>query len=137
MTEAANNKRKHERFKASLQIRYQSLEHNEKSLLTKNGSYAAPGAFMAKAAETRELKMVISEDISHGGLRISTPQPLPHNAELWVNLKLPEIPIPVNALASVAWTRPSSGAYASGLKFQAINESDMQKVENFVALSQK
>ena len=133
----ANNKRKHERFKANLQIRYQSLEGDERSMLLKSGGFAAPGAFMAKAAETRELNMVISEDISWGGLKISTPEPLPQNSELWVNMKLPEIPIPVNALAAVAWTKPSSGAFASGLRFLSINEQDMQKVEKFVALSQR
>ena len=129
------NKRKHERFKANLQVRYRSLGREEKNILVKTGDYAAPGAFMAKAAATQELNMVLSEDISNGGLRISTPMPLQHNAELWVNMKLPEIPIPVNAVATVAWTRSASGAYASGLRFLSINEQDMQKVEKFVALS--
>src|SRR5438105_3807791 len=97
------NKRKHERFRANLQIRYRSLGRDEKNILVKGGGYAAPGAFMAKAEETRELNMVTSEDISTGGLKISTPTPLPQNSELWLNMKLPEIPIPVNALAAVAW----------------------------------
>src|SRR5882724_6697885 len=92
-------KRRFERFRASLGVRFRVIGYDEKMSLIKSGGYAAPGAFMAKAAETRDLKLVVSEDISLGGLRIPTPQPLPKDSELWINLGLPGVPIPVNALA--------------------------------------
>lgn len=135
MAEDILNKRKHERFRATLQVRYRQVDKNEKNVLVKSGGFAEPGAFMAKAAETQELNMVISEDISAGGLKINTAVALPQDSELWVNLKLPEIPIPVNALAIVAWTRQVSHAWSSGLRFLSINVQDMQKVEKYVALN--
>lgn len=128
------NQRVHERFKASLQVRYRSVGQDEKKNLLKNGSYSTPGAFLARAAETQELHYVVSEDLSKGGLRVSTPQPLPARSELWVNLKLPSVPVPVNALAEVVWTRTAGPSWASGLRFFSINDNDIESVEKFLAL---
>ena len=74
-----------------------------------------------------------------GGLRIPTPEALAKGADLWVNVGLPGAPIPVNALATVMWSRPQleGGAYQSGLSFNAINQEDLKKVEGFLELQKK
>lgn len=133
------DKRRFERFKASLQVSFRPISPSEKNALLKSGGYASPGAFMAKAAETQDLSHVISEDISAGGLRISTPQVMPSKLELWINLRLPGVPITVNALACVMWSRPvpGGGSFQSGLQFTAINQQDLAKVEGFLTLQKK
>src|SRR5882672_8114411 len=114
----AVNKRRYERFKANLQVRYQELGNTERNMLLKNAGYALSGAFMARAAETQDLQQMISEDLSVGGVRVMAPQPLKVGSELWVNLKLPSVPIPINALATVMWTKAAEKGpmFNSGLK---------------------
>ena len=126
-----------ERFKADLQVSYRPISAAEKSSLLKDGTYAAPEALMAASAQTKDLSQVIAEDISVGGVRISTPAPLEIHHELWVSLTLPAVPIPISAICSVMWTRPvgdGSPLSSSGLRFDAINQDDMKKVEEFLAL---
>lgn len=131
-------KRRYERFRAGLVVRFRVISPGEKNTLLKSGAYAKPGAFMAKAAETQDLNLVVSEDISAGGLKIPTPQALIQGSELWVNLTLSGVPIPVNALATVMWSRvQGGGAFSSGLKFSGINEADLAKVEGFLTLQKK
>ena len=43
-------KRRFERFKATLVVRFRVITASEKLTLIKSGGYAKPGAFMAKAA---------------------------------------------------------------------------------------
>lgn len=129
--------RRFERFKASLQVRYRLISGEEKKTLLRDGGYAAPGAFMAHASETKDLNQVMAEDISVGGLRISTPAPLELQSQLWVNLNVPGVPLTINALCSVVWTRPAgvnSKLFNSGLCFDVINQRDLEKVESFLAL---
>ena len=132
------DKRRFERFKAGLQVRFRVIGAGEKQTLLGSSGYTAPGAFMAKAAELKDLKQVLSEDISLGGLRLATPLALPLGVDLWINLGLPEIPIPMNAIATVMWSRPHpSGGYQNGLQFTAINQADLATVESFVAHQKK
>ena len=132
------DKRRFERFKASLKVSFRVIAPAEKNGLMKNSGYTAPGAFMAKATELKDLKQVLSEDISLGGLRLSTPQAMPLGVDLWINLGLPLIPFPMNAIATVMWSRPvATGGYQSGLQFSGINQADLAKVEGFLALHKR
>ena len=135
----AINKRRYERFRSTLQIRYHLVGGTEKNTLMKTGGYAVAGAFMAKAAETQDLRQVFSEDLSLGGLRISSPEPIKPGTDLWINVKLPAVPMPINALATVVRSGPvpNSAMFSSGLKFNAINQADVEKVERFLALQSK
>jgi Tfp pilus assembly protein PilZ len=129
--------RRFERFKSNLLVSYRPISAAEKDTLLKDGGYAAPEAFVANAAETKDLNQVMAEDISIGGVRVSTSAPLEIHKELWVNLTIPEVPIPISTLCSVMWTRPvgeGSPLFSSGLRFDAINQNDMKKVEAFLQL---
>ena len=129
--------RRFERFKSSLQVRYRLINGAEKKTLLKDGGYAAPGAFMATASETKDLSQVIAEDISVGGVRITTPAPLEQASGLWVEVTVPGVPMPISALCTVMWTKPAgqgSALFSSGLRFDAINQNDFRKVEGFLAL---
>jgi hypothetical protein len=132
-------KRRYERFKASLQVRFRVISPAEKLSLIKGGGFSNPASLSAHASETEDLKHVFTEDISLGGMRIATPQAMPTGIELWVNLGFPEVPIPVSALASVMWSRPvpGGGSYHSGLKFTEINQQELLKVEGFLRLQNK
>jgi hypothetical protein len=130
------DKRRFERFKASLSLRFRIISPDEKLTLVREGKFAEPNAFSAWTAETKDLKQVLSEDISLGGIKIATPHPLPPKSELWINLMIPQVPIAMNSLAEVCWCRPipGGGSYQSGLRFSAINKQDLDKVENFLKL---
>jgi hypothetical protein len=132
-------KRRFERFRASLQVGFRLISPREKAQLLKDGIYSPPRELSAREAQTQDLTQVVTEDISLGGLRIATPQPLPGGADLWVKLGLPDIPIPVSALALVMWSRPvpGGGSYQSGLKFDAINQADLARVEGYLAMKKK
>jgi hypothetical protein len=132
-------KRRFERFRASLQIGYRIISAQEKSNYLKDGVFCPPQSVVPKASQTQDLTLVMTEDISLGGLRISSPAMLPQGSDLLVNLELPKIPIPVSALASLMWSRPSleGGSYQNGLKFTAINNADLARVEGFLAMQKK
>jgi hypothetical protein len=132
-------KRRYERFKTSLQVRFRVISPEEKASLFKSGGFANPAGFSAEASEIQDLKQVLTEDISLGGLRIATPQAMPQGIDLWINLGFPEAPMPVSALAKVMWSRPApgGGTYYSGLQFAAINQQDLAKVEGYLRLRNK
>jgi hypothetical protein len=132
-------KRRFERFKAGLKMSYRILKADERQELLKNGGYALPGGFLANAGLTKDLNQVLTEDISLGGLRISSPQQMATGVELWVNLGLNEVPVVINALATIQWSRanPSGGGYHSGLRFDAINQRDLAQVEAFLEEQKK
>ena len=130
----ALEKRRYERIKSGLQIKYRGVSPTEEATLAKQGGYGAAGAFHANTPEIKDFNKVVSEDISAGGLRINTPAPLPEGSRLWVQLTLPDVPIPVNAIASVRWTRRAGSLCSSGLRFESISKDDLVKVERYLTL---
>src|SRR5580700_4471253 len=114
----ALEKRRFERFKAELQVRYRVLHPDERHKILKEGQFSAPDAVSVMESAVRELLQVFSQDVSLGGFSLATAQPLPKNLELLVQLTLPQVPVPVSALAEVRWSRPMPGGknFQSGLK---------------------
>jgi hypothetical protein len=135
--------RRYERMRASLTVKYHLMGPKEEAALAQHGNYVTPDMFKANTTETKDFNKLasedsaVSEDISVGGLKISTPITLPEGTRLWLEIGLPEVPIPVNAIAEVRWCRPAEGQWSSGLKFAAISKADLDKVERFVVLQKQ
>jgi hypothetical protein len=133
----ALDKRRFERMKAGLLIKFRPVGPSEEATLVKQGGYAAPEAFHSHTSEIKDFNKVVSEDISLGGLRITTPTPLPEGTRLWLQVSLPEVPIPVNAIAQVMWTRTAGSLCSSGLKFDSIAKADLDKVERYLIMQKR
>ncbi|HTB21980.1 MAG TPA: PilZ domain-containing protein [bacterium] len=130
----ALDKRRFERLKAGLQVKYRPVGPTEEATLTKQGDYAAPESFQAQTSEVEDFKRVTCEDISLGGLKINTPFPVPEGTRLWLQISLPGIPIAVNAIGQVRWSRRAGSLCSSGIQFHGISMADLAKVERFLAL---
>lgn len=130
-------KRRFERMKAGLQIKWRAVTAGEEATLVKQGGYAAVETFHSHTAEITDFNKVISEDVSLGGLKISTTVSLPVGTRLWVQISLPEVPVPVNAIAELRWTEAVGSAFLSGLKFLTISKADLDKVERYLVLQKR
>jgi hypothetical protein len=130
-------KRRYERLRAGLQIKYRAVGPTEEATLVKDGGYASPEVFHSHTAEIKDFNKVVTEDISLGGLRINTTAPMPVGTRLWVQASLPDVPIAVNAIAQVMWSRTAGSLCSSGLKFESISKTDLEKVERYLMLQKK
>jgi len=129
--------RRFERMKAGLQIKYRAVGPSEEATLIKQGGYGLPEAFHANTPEIKDFNKVVTEDISIGGMKIATPAPLPEGTKLWVQVSIPDVPIAVNAMATVRWTRSAGTLCTSGLKFDSISKADLDKVERYLILQKR
>jgi hypothetical protein len=135
--------RRYERMRASLSIKFRPVDLEEEAVLEKQGHYVAPAAFKGNTAETRDLNKLVSEDngvsedISLGGLKLTTMVPIAEGTRLCLEIVFPEVPIPVNATAEVRWCRQMEDQWSSGLKFIGISKTDLEKVERFLVLQKR
>lgn len=134
MAQDALNKRRYDRMKAGLQIKYRTVGPTEEATLLKAGEYASPETYKANTPEVQDFNKVVCEDISLGGLKINTPFPLSEGTRLWLQVSIPGVPIPVNAIGEVRWSKRAGSLCSSGLKFAGISKPDLDKVERFLAL---
>lgn len=134
---AALEQRRFERLRAGLTIKFRPVVIDEENLLVKQGGYAAPESFKANTPEIKDFNKVVTEDISLGGLKIGAPVAMPNGTRLWLQISLPEAPIPINAIAEVRWSKPEGGQYAHGLKFVSVSKPDLDKVERFLVLQKR
>jgi hypothetical protein len=130
-------KRRYERIRSGLQIKYRAVGPTEEATLVKQGGYAEPEAFRANTPEISDFNKVVCEDISLGGVRINTSAPLPEGTRLWLQVSVPGVPIPVNAIGEVRWSRKAGSLCSSGLKFASISKVDLDKVERFLVLQKR
>jgi hypothetical protein len=130
-------KRRYERMRAGLQIKYRVVGPTEEATLVKQGGYAAPEVFKANTPEIYDFHKVVTENVSLGGVRISTPMPLPEGTRLWLQVSIPNVPIPVDAIGEVRWSRQVGSLCSSGLKFLSISKTDLEKVERFLVLQKR
>jgi hypothetical protein len=131
------DKRRFERMKAGLQIKYRLVTVGEEAALIKQGGYGAPEAFHANTPEIKDFNKVVTEDISVGGMKLTTPISMPVGTRLWLQLSIPDVPISVNAMAEVRWTKPQDLLFSSGLKFESISKADLDKVERYLMLQKR
>lgn len=138
LAKAELDKRRFERMKAGLQIKYRPVVAAEEALLVKQGGYAAPESFKANTPEIKDFNKVVSEDVSLGGLKISAPVAMPPGARLWLQISLPDAPIAINAIAEVRWNKPEGvGSFSHGLKFVSVSKPDLDKVERYLVLQKR
>ena len=131
------DKRRFERMKAGLQIKYRAVGPSEEATLVSQGGYGAPEAFHANTPEIKDFNKVVTEDISVGGMKLATPAPLPVGTRLWLQMSLPDVPISVNAMAEVRWSTRAGSLCTSGLKFESISKADLDKVERYLMLQKR
>ena len=130
-------KRRFERMRAGLQIKYRAVGPTEEATLIKQGGYAAPEVFHSHTPEIKDFNKVVSEDLSLGGVRINTPAPLPEGTKLWLQVGIPDVPIPINAMAVVRWSRRNGSLCSAGLQFTSISKTDLEKVERYLTLQKR
>jgi len=56
---------------------------------------------------------------------------------LWGQISLPDVPVPLNAIAEVRWCEAVGSGWVSGLKFLTISKSDLDKVERYLILQKR
>jgi c-di-GMP-binding flagellar brake protein YcgR len=138
LAKAELEKRRFERLRAALQIKYRPVVAEEEALLVKQGGYAAPESFKANTPEIKDFSKVVSEDLSLGGVRIAAPVAMPPGTRLWLQISLPDAPIPINAIAEVRWNKAESvGGFSHGLKFVSVSKPDLDKVERYLVLQKR
>jgi hypothetical protein len=128
------DKRRYERMRAGLQIRYRTLGATEEVVLKRQGGYVTPDTFKASTLEIRDLNKVTCADTSLGGLKISTQSPLPLGTRLWLQVGMPGVPISINAIGEVCWSSANGTNSSCGLRFDCISKTDLDKVESFLML---
>lgn len=131
------DKRRFERMKAGLQIKYRAVGPSEEATLVSQGGYGAPEAFRANTPEIKDFNKVVTEDISVGGMKIATTSPMPVGTRLWLQVTIPDVPISVNAMAEVRWSTRAGSLCTSGLKFVSISKADLDKVERYLMLQKR
>jgi DNA-nicking Smr family endonuclease len=135
-------KRSFNRLQASLDIKYRLVGAEEEAALKQN-DYVAPGAFKAHTTEVQDFntlangEVVVSEDISLGGLKISVSNPMTEGMKLLLQVTIPGVPIPVNAIGEVRWCRAVGDLWNAGLMFSGLNKSDLDRVDRFLLLQKR
>ncbi len=133
--------RKHERIVATMQIKYYIVEKEYAEKLARESAYKD-----TRVEHLRDLPMPrtmlsgVTENISVGGLALVTEQPIALGTCVVVDLTIPNLPLPLRALAEVVRSESDSGqvvdktirSYRSGLKIVAINKDDMKRIENYI-----
>lgn len=71
----------------------------------------------------------MSDDISKGGLSITTSDPLEINQHVIIDLFLPKISKPIKILTEVRNIDKTGGTYKAGLKTLSISKSDLSRIE--------
>ncbi|HTB21868.1 MAG TPA: PilZ domain-containing protein [bacterium] len=132
-------KRRFERLRANLQIKYSVMTPGEEAGLAL-ADYVAPGTFKANTVEMSDFKkltteeVVVGDNISLQGVRISLAFPVAQGARLWLQARIPGDPEPLNAIGEVRWCRSTGASWNAGLKFVGISKADLERVEDFLAL---
>jgi len=143
LSKEALENRRFERLNAALDIKYRVIGAEEEAMLLKQDQYVAPKAVKARTSEIRDFtkmaedRQVKSEDISLGGMKICGNMLIPMGSHLWVQVSLPEIPIPMNAIAEVRWRKPVGTMWSTGLSFSGISKPDLEKVDRYLTLQKR
>jgi PilZ domain len=142
LTKEIVEKRRFERLRANLQIKYRVMGPDEEAALTR-ADYVAPGSFKANTVEMSDFKkltneeVMVSENISLHGVRISMAHPMAEGTRLWLQVGLPGAPIPLHAIAEVRWCRSTGTPWNAGLKFVGISKADLGRVDGFLTRQQQ
>lgn len=141
-------KRDSERVLARLKIRFRVIERKEADKYLAAGDYTEifSSSNLDGEVDGEGLADAITENISISGLklvgdlRLHGSKELKEGNYLLVGVELPEVPIPVHALATVIWSEPHAedkALYTAGLFFVAINKADVMRVARFLVLQRR
>ena len=107
MTRKTTDRRKSQRLKIPIQIRYKLLPHK------------------------RVLEETLTQNVSGGGMGLRLSQPLRKNDKLKVFLNFPTDPKPITAISEVTWCKKESvgrkGFYKAGIKHIKIVPKDKER----------
>jgi hypothetical protein len=137
LSKASLEKRRFERLRANLQIHYRVAKPEELTALAAE-DYVAPGDFKATTVEMSDFKkltteeVVVGENISQHGVKISVAHPVKEGTRLLLRISIPGAPLPMHAIGEVRWCRSSGTAWNAGLKFVGISKADMARMELFL-----
>lgn len=68
-------------------------------------------------------------DLSHGGVFVDSPTPLPEGTAVRLRFTLPGESMPMTLEAQVAWTQPHVGM---GLRFTKLRPAEKRAIDRFV-----
>lgn len=133
--------RQFERIIAVLNIKYYIIDEGYASKLSSESAYKDTTLEKLQAADRVRSPMTgVTENISKGGLSLTSDEPLAEGQKVIVDMTLPNITRPMRALAEVVRSDSKHGkvmdrtikSYNSGLKILAINKDDMRRIENYM-----
>ncbi len=127
--------RRSPRLEVSLEVRFREISAPELGKILEARTHLSMEAF-SEARHFHNAMTVLSENISVGGLRLLMDKPMAQGTNLLLEIRLPEPPLPLHALAVVLWCQASDaqpGKYSTGVRFLGISKADALKVEYFVS----
>ncbi len=142
-------KRDAERLSARLEIKFKPVTRQEADGILMAGDFSdvfATSGLQEDEPDGAVPKDAFTENISINGLRLVGDlqlvggKSLSQGAYLLVEIKVPETPIPVRALAMVIWSEADPQdpkLFHAGLFFVGINKHDVTKVARFMVLQRR
>jgi hypothetical protein len=141
-------KRDSERVAAKLDISFKLIGREEAEAQMEGGGFG--DVFSAEDLKSEspsdDPHDAFTENISISGLKLTGDmrlvggKPLKEGDYLFVELKVPEAPMPVRTLATVIWCEADKSKpplFHAGLFFVAINRQDVAKVARFLVLQRR
>ena len=134
--------RQFERIVAVLQIKYYPLDPLTADAMQVDDSYKDTTLENLREQSRVQSPMTgVTENISKGGLSLTSEEPLMVGQKVIVDMTLPNVKQPVRALAEVMRSSGDSksqvvdrnaASFSAGLKIIAVNKEDLRRVENFI-----
>lgn len=125
-------KRQYERVPDVLKVVYYPLKESSSSVLNSEEYKDTTIEKIMQAGKASSFVQAMTEDISKGGMSISTDNPLSIGQYIIIDLFLPRVANPVKILAEVRNIEKSiksSSSYKAGLKIISISKSDLKRIE--------
>jgi c-di-GMP-binding flagellar brake protein YcgR len=81
-----------------------------------------------------DVEHLLSEDLSEGGIRLSSPRFYSVQDRMLLELEMPEEPGSIRAIGTVVWVEQSSYQYQFrvGVRFSDVSETDRSRLRNIV-----
>ncbi len=89
--------------------------------------------------ESEKFLRAYSKNISTNGVFIATAKPLPKGSSFFLELWLPDDPVPVKAECTVCWSNsnPEKGNVGMGVKFIRIDKENKERILKVVGLDEE
>lgn len=134
-----DERRRHPRVPADLQVRFRPLDPSELPLLAQALGQSDPPVPDLNLVRTgSRVVQVRSVNLSQGGLLASgdlavhSERPFAPGSDLVLELDLPDGEPPLRAVAQVMWARQEGGLHQLGLMFLLLPEAGFARVRNYL-----